>query len=114
MHVLDIWTCDSAGVPKTAFVGGNTVYTKVKIVDATNNPVSGASVSVGYVRPNESTPWQTVTGTTGADGIVTVSKALPKNAIVGTWTNKVTAVTKSGWTYDSAANVKTECTYTVS
>lgn len=47
MHVADIWTCDSAGNPKTIFIRGNhdDIYWKVKIVDAGGSPVSGVSVT---------------------------------------------------------------------
>ena len=113
MHVADIWTCDANGNPKTAFIKGETFYWKVKIIDASGNPVAGATVTVEEWAPNGSL-WFTRTGTTGADGIVTMSRGTNGSTRTGTHTLKVTNVTKSGWTYNPGANVKSETQFTIS
>ena len=45
--------------------------------------------------------------TTDGSGNVTLISPKKKNASGGSWTFCVDNVTKSGWTYDSAANVET-------
>ena len=74
----------------------------VTIVDAAGKAVSGAVVSgtwSGLATDKD-------TGTTATDGTVTVQSDTTK-LTKGTFTFTVTGVTKSGWVYASAANVKT-------
>ena len=111
MHVQDIWTCDSAGVPKTVFIAGSYIYWKVKIVDASGNPVSGAAVTTHTTKADGSGYDQSQT--TGADGIASFSKKTLTGDPKGTWTIAVTNVTKTGWTYNAGANVKTQTTLTL-
>jgi len=73
----------------------------VTIVDAANAPVAGASVSGTFSGATSNT----VSGATGTNGNVTLTSGSKKNG--GTWTFCVDDVTKSGWTYDSAANIET-------
>ena len=109
MHVLDIWTTDAAGAPKTTFVHGETLYWHVKIVDQNGNPVSGATVITHTTKPNGSGYDQSMT--TGADGVAHFSKKTSGGDPLGTWTIAVTSVTKSGATYNPSANVKSSTTF---
>jgi len=112
MHVADMLTTDVNGTPKSAFVRGDKVYWRVKIVDQTGSLVSGASVTTNLVKPNGSV-WTTLTSTTGADGWALFSKSTLSNSQTGTYTINVTGVTKTGVTYDPAANVKSSITFTL-
>lgn len=69
----------------------------VKLVDDTENPVSGASVSIDLSR--DGSVIASGTGTTGSDGIVTFSL---KNAADGCYSTTVTAVTADGFVWDGA------------
>ena len=112
MHVAELWTCTAAGAPSDYFVRPEDPYWKVKIVDANGAAVSGASVTTNVYKPNGSL-WVTKTGTTGADGYVTLTANILNNSPLGTYRITVTGVTKSGWTYNAAANVISEDTFNV-
>jgi subtilisin len=87
-----------------SFTKSGTNYTAkatVTIVDANNAPVSGATVYGQFTGATSNS----VSGTTDANGQVTLSSTAKKNG--GTWQFCVTNVTKSGWTYNSSANVET-------
>ncbi|MGE5529280.1 MAG: right-handed parallel beta-helix repeat-containing protein [Patescibacteria group bacterium] len=111
MHVHDIWTCDAGGNPQTVFAKGANFNWRVKIVDAGGAPVSGASVICHVAKPNGSGYDQGQT--TGADGVAQFSKKTSGGDPLGTWTVEVTNVTKSGWTYDASANVKTSTEFII-
>ena len=113
MHVADIWTCDVNGTPQSVFTKPCTVYWKVKIVDTGGAPVSGANVVTDLYKPGQSTVWTSKNANTDANGIASMNINIVNNGTVGTYTIKVKSVTKSGWTYDSAANVKSETTFVV-
>jgi serine protease len=71
----------------------------VKIVDQNNAPVSGATVYGDFTGPNSGS----YNGATDANGEVTFMTGYVWGPS-GEWCFEVTNVTKSGWTYDSAAN----------
>jgi len=75
-----------------------TVTAKITINDASNNPVSGASVAAQWTLPNGSTKNQTAT--TAVGGVATFNYTWKK----GTYQICVTNVTKAGYTYDPAGN----------
>ncbi|MGE5549536.1 MAG: fibronectin type III domain-containing protein [Bacteroidota bacterium] len=112
MHVADIWTCDSAGNPKTTFSAGEYVYWKVKIVDAGGNPVAGASV-VTHAAKADGNSYGDFTNTTGPDGIASFNKKSNNSDPRGTCSITVTNVTLGGWTYDPGTNVKTTTNFTL-
>jgi hypothetical protein len=66
------------------------------LVDDTENPVSGASLSFNLLR--NGTVDSSYTGTTGSSGTVTFTR---KNVPNGTYTSVVTNVTANGLTWDS-------------
>jgi subtilisin len=74
----------------------------VTIVDAGGQPVEGAAVSGRW----SGLTTDSDTGTTATNGQVALQSNKTKLAS-GTFTFTVTGVSKSGWTYDSAANVET-------
>ena len=84
------------------------VYTKVTIVNADNNPVSGATVYLEMTLPDESKA--SGSGDTANDGTVTFKL---RSRQTGTYTSTVTNVEKSGWKYNSSANVETSHSRTV-
>lgn len=75
----------------------------VAVVDTNGVPVASAAVSGSW----SGAVGGTSTGTTGADGKVTLSSAGIKNAAGKTFSFTVTGIAKGGWTYDPAANVET-------
>jgi uncharacterized protein YfaS (alpha-2-macroglobulin family) len=112
MHVAELWICNQSGTPQTTFVRPNDPYWKVKIVDQSGNPVSGVSVSCDCLKPN-GTLWNTRTATTGADGYATMSENILNNSTTGTYTVNMASATKSGWTYNAAANAISSTTFLV-
>lgn len=77
----------------------------ILITDAGHFPVAGASVTASYSGPSTGT----LTGTTGANGRVVLTTPLKKNPS-GQWCFEVTSVSRSGYTYNFAANeVTREC-----
>ena len=87
---------------------GRNIFTKavatVTIVDASDNPVEGATV---YGSWSDATS-DTDSGVTDSSGKVTLSSDGVKNAPIGTaFAFTVDNVVKSGWTYDPANNVET-------
>jgi VCBS repeat-containing protein len=101
MHVASI----AMGL-KTGKNTSTSATATVTVVDANGVPVASASLSGSWSGAVGGTP----TGTTGADGKVTLSSAgikIPAGKTF-TFTFTVTGITKSGWSYDSAANVETE------
>jgi hypothetical protein len=88
---------------KVAGININATAT-VTIVDALNNPVSGATV---YGQWSGATS-DTDSGVTDTSGQVTFKSDMLRNPPSGIrFTFTVTDVVKDGWTYDSSANVET-------
>ncbi len=86
---------------------GSLVRAIVKITDTAGNPISGATVSGSF----NSVVSGTATATSDANGnAVLSSRRSRKN---GTVTFTVTNVTKSGTTYDAAANLQSSATTTL-
>jgi len=113
MHVADMYTTDVNGTLKTTFIAGtDTLYWRVKIVDQSGNPVSGASVSTSILNPSGN-QWTAATATTGTDGWALFNHSTQKNNATGTYTINISGVTKTGATYDSSANVKSSTTFTM-
>jgi hypothetical protein len=80
------------------------VQRRATIVDANSAPVEGATVYGTFSGATS----DSVSGVTGADGQMTLTSSNKKDG--GTWQFCVDDVVKSGWTYDSEANVET-CDY---
>ncbi len=79
------------------------IFTKVKIVDSTNNPVEGATVYIETTLPNGVTI--SFDDVVDSSGFVTfVYGPTPKS---GTYISTVTNVAKDGWTYNPDENVET-------
>jgi hypothetical protein len=97
MHIysIDMWY-EQAGV-------NYYIYTKVKIVDSSDNAVDGAAVYIETTLPDSSKISDD--DITGSDGTVTFSYG--KTKITGTYTSTVTNVVKTEWTYDPDSNVET-------
>jgi len=112
MHVADVMTTDINGNPQTTFTRGDTIYWRVKIVDQGGVAVSGASVTTQMLKPDGGV-YATATSPTGADGWALFSKSTKGPDPAGTWTINVTNVTKTGATYDPAANVESSTTFTL-
>ncbi len=74
----------------------------VSVVDVDNQAVAGATVTASFDGPTGGT----TSGTTGADGLVTLTSSKTKNPS-GEWCFEVTNVSLSGSNYDPAANVTT-------
>ena len=114
MHVAAMYSCDSSGTPKTTFIAGvdNPVHWRVRILDAYGNPVSGVTLVTQPYKPDGSTWGGTITSTSGADGWAVFSKSAPKATGAGVYTVKVTSAAKTGWTYNTSANVITTISFT--
>ena len=79
------------------------IYTTVKIVDSSDNPVNGATVYIKTTLPGNSEV--SYNGITSSDGTVTFMYGSTKQT--GTYMSTVTNVVKTGWTYDPYSNVET-------
>jgi hypothetical protein len=112
MHVADIYTTDVNGNPQSTFIKGDTFYWRVKIVDQGGNPVSGASVTCTLYFPDGSV-WLAKSATTGTDGWALLNHKSTGSNPLGLYSITVTNVTKTGATYDAAANVKSSTTFTL-
>ena len=97
MHVydMDVW--------RTASGANCDIYAKIWIYDQNNAPLEGASVTVAVSGPLSGTG----TALTGTDGSVTFHTGMTKSCS-GDFCFEVTGVVKTGYTYDSAANVVTK------
>lgn len=73
----------------------------VTVVNANNQPVSGATVAGNFTGASSGA----VSGVTNASGQVTLASPIVRNG--ANWTFCVANVTKAGWTYNPAANVET-------
>jgi PKD repeat protein len=80
----------------------------ITIVDASDNPVSGATVYGTWTRDYEAS----VSGVTGADGTVRFTSGKVRKA-PATFTFTVADVFKSGYTYDPSRNTKSSDTVVV-
>jgi hypothetical protein len=109
VHVGDVLTTDSAGTPVTSFTRGGTVYWRVKVLAQDGHAVSGASVLTDLVLPSGAV---LMSGSANSDsaGWAKFSYKTTKQSTVGTYTVRVTTLSLSGATYDSASNVKTSTT----
>jgi DNA-binding beta-propeller fold protein YncE/cytochrome c553 len=103
LHVASVLTTDSSGTPITSVVRGQIVFWRVRIVDAADTPAPDAAVTT--VTTFNGTTIATATKTTGADGWALFSRDTRHNSR-GTYTIQVSAVSKSGATYDPTANVQ--------
>ena len=110
MHIADFYTCNASGTPMSSFTSSNDPYWKVKVFDAGGRPVSGVSVVTKLYKPS-GVLFTTYTQITDASGFVTFSANLVNNSPSGTWTIRVDSMTKSGWTRDTGADVRTEVTF---
>ena len=110
MHIADFYTCNAGGTPMSTFTSSNDPYWKVKVFDAGGSPVSGVSVVTKLYKP-DGTLFMSYTQTTDASGIATFHQNLVNSSPKGTWTITVVSLTKSGWTYDPGANVKSQTTF---
>jgi PKD repeat protein len=82
--------------------GGKKVQATVTITDPSNNTISGATVNGQWSGLISGTP----SGTTGSGGTVVLTSGKFKKS--GTVTLRVTAVSKSGYTYDASQNLVTQ------
>ena len=82
--------------------GGKKVQATVTIIDPSNNTISGATVNGQWSGLISGTP----SGTTGSGGTVVLASGKFKKS--GTVTLRVTAVSKSGYTYDASQNLVTQ------
>jgi len=95
-----IYVADIAMALATA-PGGLVAEATVTILDLGGNPRPGAVVAGTWTGPKTST----VSGTTGADGTVTLTSLKAKGTFTYTFT--VTDVAATGYTYDPGLNVET-------
>jgi hypothetical protein len=112
MHVADIYTTDAGGNPKDTFAKKETVYYRVQILDQSDNPMEGATVSTEILKPDGSL-WINQTNATGTGGWALFEKSTNPAAPTGVYTIYVTNVTKDGATYDPNANVKDSHQFTL-
>lgn len=82
----------------TSGSGNKNLNVAIKVVDGSNNPVSGASVSISVTGQAGGSSF-TGTATTNTSGIATITKGNAKNTC---YTTNVTSVVKSGYTYDGS------------
>ncbi len=103
MHVysIDMWSTKAGPNYK--------IYTEVKIVDSSNEGVPYATVYINTTLPGGNNVSDF--GDTLDDGTVQFKYGPTKT--LGTYTSTVTDVEKTGWDYDSGANVETSDSITI-
>lgn len=112
IHVASLATYKE-GVPATEFRRGtDTVDVRAEVRDHNGDVVEGATVTVELRRQNGQLQ-ATLNGATAANGVASLTYALPGNANKSDWTATVTSVSKTGHAYDAASNVVTQVTFTV-
>jgi YVTN family beta-propeller protein len=111
LHVANIFTTDAGGNPKSAFTRGQTVFWRVLIVDQNNSPVSSASVKSDVFRGT--VLFGSSTTSTNTSGAALQSVTTRNNTTKGTYTIRVSTVTKTGATYNAAANTVSSTTFTI-
>jgi uncharacterized protein YfaS (alpha-2-macroglobulin family) len=109
MHIADLLTTDSSGNPKTTFTRGQTIFWRFLVVDRNGSTLSGASVAVSLINPNNAS--STFTSTTRTDGWALFTTSTKKNTAAGVYTIHVNSVAKPEATYDQGANLKTSTTF---
>jgi len=92
----------------TPSISRGSVSANVSIVDNTGAAAGGAAVTVVITRPGGSQVTQTKTTTTAGSAVFSTPSIGP-----GTYTFTVTNVSKTGFTYDSAANAETSDSITI-
>lgn len=92
--------------------GTDTVEVRVTVVDSAGSPFAGATVAMEWLKPGGALD-HTSSAATNATGIASSSWFVPNGSNQGTWTIRVTGITGTGATYDSAANVVSQVTFTV-
>lgn len=116
-RALKLTTCSGAPAPEPTDVHvasvsmsfehrgkGHRVTTTATVVDASGNPVSGATVAFEVTSPEAKT--YTGNGTTGSTGVAAFTASQNKGGH-GTWDGCVTNVSGTNLVYDAAANVET-------
>lgn len=111
-HVDAMATYKNGAASTTFRKGADTVEVRTTVKDHEGVLVAGASVTVEYVDSNGNVA-ATRTATTGASGVASVTYALPNNAAMNGWIARVTTLAGTGLTYDSAANVVVQVSFTV-
>lgn len=101
-----------SGVATSTFEKRQTVETRVTVRDQDGTLVQGVTVTIQIVNPS-GTVADTLTGTTSASGVASISWSIPANAPQGTWTDRVSNLSGTDLQYDSAANLVTQVTFTV-
>ncbi|MCL7475717.1 MAG: S8 family peptidase [ANME-2 cluster archaeon] len=99
MHIADIsLSLDTKSAGRNIFTWADATVT---IADSGDNPVQGAQVSGVWSGVTSDID----TGTTAADGTVTLYSDSAKRLVEGTFTFTVTGVVLPGWDYNTSANV---------
>lgn len=113
VHVDAMATYKSGAASSTYRKGVDTVEVRTTVLDHENALVAGgASVTIEFV-DSDGVVRHTASGTTSASGIASASYALPSSAKAGVWTARVTIISGTNLVYNSAANVVTSVTFTV-
>jgi len=88
------------------------VEVRTTVRDHENNLVrGGATVTIEFVSAGGVE--HTATGTTDANGVASVSYALPQSARTGEWTARVTSIAGTHLVYASGANVVSSVSFSV-
>lgn len=101
------------GAPASTFPKRTTIEVRVGLEDHRALVVTGASVTVEFVRP-DGTVAETVVGVSDGSGIASVSHTTLASSPHGTWTARVTSVGGSFLVHDADSDVVTEVAFTVS
>lgn len=101
------------GAPAATFTRGtDDAEVRVTVVEDDGTPFEGATVDIEWVRPNTAVE-RSVSVMTGVTGVATDTWDIPNGAQQGTWTVRVTNIRGPDITYDSAANVVSQLTFSV-
>jgi len=103
----------NAGAATTTFARGDTVETRLTVVDQDGLAVSGATVKIDMTNPVPSVVCCTQT-TTNAGGFASFNYTIPNPAVnKGSWTDALVTLSGTGLVRDTAADVTVTKTLTV-
>lgn len=112
VHVDALQTYKS-GVATDTFRKKESIETRVTVRDHDNALLQGVTVTIELRRPNGNLE-ATLTGTTDANGVASMTYELPASAPTGTtWVDRVTNLSGTDLVYASGANVITQRNFTV-
>jgi hypothetical protein len=114
VHLADITPTNAVGSPTATFARGATAYWRVKVVDATGQPVAGVAVTTVSYAPSWDSIYTIATATTDSNGEAAFSHRSAQSDAAGTYFLFPTQVVPGGSAYyDSSGNQRWTTSFTL-